>query len=397
MCIVHTHRSGTGAVSLQLLAAGLREERLDELVDESMRRLLADEPAYARADRAELRVQMTRTIGLALTRLAGRAIPADLSSAAYESGQLRAAQGIELAAVLHSFRIDLRVLWQAVIHAAIEGGGADHAFVEGLVEVWEAVEANIADVVDGYRDAAERLARGAEEVRAAAFDRLLERGGHDGTVVVEAARLLELSPDARHLCLVARPGGAAPGAMNAVRARLRREGVRAHLQWAGAELLGVIEVADPDRDHEMLGRLIELRDVPCGLAEARGLGEVARGLRLARAAARGADGPRLLRGHWGSAALAADAELAESLVETVLGPLDRLAEPARTAVLETLEACFAGDGSVADIAARTFRHRNTVRRRLQDVVELTGLDPRRPADAALLALALQGRATARRA
>jgi len=49
---------------------------------------------------------------------------------------------------------------------------------------------------------------------------------------------------------------------------------------------------------------------------------------------------------------------------------------------------FAGSGSVKEVAARSFCHRNTVLNRLRRFSALTGRDVTRPADAAVVLLAL---------
>jgi DNA-binding PucR family transcriptional regulator len=50
---------------------------------------------------------------------------------------------------------------------------------------------------------------------------------------------------------------------------------------------------------------------------------------------------------------------------------------------------YAASGSVADVAARLYCHRNTVRSRLQRFAELTGRDVTVPTDAAVVLLAMQ--------
>jgi carbohydrate diacid regulator len=67
----------------------------------------------------------------------------------------------------------------------------------------------------------------------------------------------------------------------------------------------------------------------------------------------------------------------------LVGPLD-----ARADLLETLEVFFQENGSPASSAARLAIHRNTLAYRLDRVLQLTGLDPRRFDDAVQLRLAL---------
>jgi DNA-binding PucR family transcriptional regulator len=124
-----------------------------------------------------------------------------------------------------------------------------------------------------------------------------------------------------------------------------------------------------------------------------GLAAVPRGVRLARAVIPSLTRPgvQLLESDWPSVIVSSNEELARALADQVLGPLLALPENDRTAVFETLEAFVEGAGSVAEIAAQTLRHRNTVRNRLQTVERVTGLSLSRPRDVAAITLAMAWR------
>ena len=83
-------------------------------------------------------------------------------------------------------------------------------------------------------------------------------------------------------------------------------------------------------------------------------------------------------------------DLATALSLDALGPLDRLASAERDRLLQTARG-YLDSGSVATCAAELCCHRNTVLNRLRRVEQLTGLDLARPADAALLGVALAAR------
>lgn len=78
--------------------------------------------------------------------------------------------------------------------------------------------------------------------------------------------------------------------------------------------------------------------------------------------------------------LAGDATLGDRIdfVRRVLGPV--LALPDAEAMLEILDAWHEGSGRAADVARRVHRHENTVRKRLDRIEVLTGLDVQVPAD-----------------
>jgi sugar diacid utilization regulator len=94
-----------------------------------------------------------------------------------------------------------------------------------------------------------------------------------------------------------------------------------------------------------------------------------------------------VRDNWLHAVTAANAELSEALHSAVFRPLDTLTGHERNGILETVGDLVAHGGTIADIAARTFRHRNTVRKRLSVFASLTGLDFAVTSDLATAAIA----------
>jgi DNA-binding PucR family transcriptional regulator len=83
-------------------------------------------------------------------------------------------------------------------------------------------------------------------------------------------------------------------------------------------------------------------------------------------------------------ALAGDGHARRHLVEEIYLPLVQ----ARGALAETLGAWLHTGASIEGTARVLFCHANTVRYRLKQVSELTGLDPRHPRDAFTLEIAL---------
>jgi hypothetical protein len=370
------------------VAQSLLETKVEYLIDMSVARLLEDETGYQSINIADLRQQMQRTLTLALMRLSRLPIPSSLASAAYETGQLRAYQNLELSSVLHSFRIDLRILWETIVkEAKVLGLDTSPEFAEGLVEVWEAVEANIADVVEGYRRAADRVNRREEEIRGAAFERLLLDGERDDSVVAESSRALNFPIDGKYLCIVGAFPAPNPDVLNRTLARLNQRKISSHFSWEVGELVGVIQV--PATAEEALHHLDDLQRFTCGVFDVDSLKSVPRGIRLARAVIRGSDQPgvRHLRRSWRGAFASVDSELSDSLASHVFAPVEALPSADRNACFETLAAYVVSDGTVADISRITYRHRNTIRKRLQQLESVTGLDLSRPADITTMSLA----------
>lgn len=377
------------------VARRLLDEHLDDLTDLAIARLTADEPEYAqsRVSHSDLRRSMARTLALALTRVVGDEIPYELQTAASEVGRLRAEQGLSLPALLHSYRIDLRILWEAIIREGRAAGLTSHEdLLESSIVVWEAVEANIAEVVDAYRQAREDMSKSLDVLRGRAFEKLVLVGESDVTAPREAARRLELAPDARYLVIVGDDVPVDHAIAVSASARLSGRGLRSYFGWIGDALIGVVLLAGR-RPEDVVSSLSSLEEWNCGAAVVDGLAAVPRGVRLARAVIPTLTQPgvHLLETGWLSVMVSSNEELARALADQVLGPLLALPENDRAAVFETLEAFVEGSGSVTEIATRTFRHRNTVRNRLQTAERVTSLSLSKPRDVAAIALAMAWR------
>lgn len=381
------------ASQLRAIALHLLDERLDEITATAVARVQADEPAYAGSlvSQADLNRYMRRTLAVALIRVLGEPIPDHLVTAPSEVGRLRAEQGLALSALLHSYRIDLRILWEAIIsEGRARGYAGDKAFLDSCILVWEAVEANIAEVVEAYLRTEEALSRQLNAVSAKAFERLVMQAEGDASVVREAARSLRLLTEGTYLVLVADGVPSSLETLVASTARLEARRMSFHFGWVGEELVGVVLLADRTAE-EVVALLHPLSSWKCGAAVVDGLARVPRGTRLARMVTQSVVGPgvHLLSSHWSAALLAANHELAEALADDVLRPLVALPPHERAAVFETLEAYLDGEGSMAEVAVRTLRHRNTVTNRLNTVERVTGLSLSKPKDIATLALAMQ--------
>ena len=376
-------------------ARRLLDEQLEELVSLAVSRVHADEPEYrqSQVSQQDLKRSMRRTLALALIRVTGDPIPDELQTAASEVGRLRAEQGLSLPALLHSYRIDLKILWEALFaEGQAEGVSSGKGLLDAWILVWEAVEANTTEVVDAYRMTKEDIAKSLDVLRARAFERLLESGDTDPWAVREASKRLRIPEDGRFLVLVAEDVPVDHGLLVSATARVRARGMPSYLNWVGDDVVGVVELGGRPPE-AALAHLEALGSWKCGAAAVDGLREVPRGVRLARAVIRSLDGPRLrlLEVDWPAVMVHADEELAGALAQNVLGPLLALPDSDRAAVFETLDAYVRGSGSVAEVAAETLRHRNTVRNRLQTVERVTGLSLARPRDLAAITLAMSWR------
>jgi DNA-binding PucR family transcriptional regulator len=135
-----------------------------------------------------------------------------------------------------------------------------------------------------------------------------------------------------------------------------------------------------------------LAGVPCGVGPlAHGLAGVPRSARIAGEiidVSAGTAGPRELADAWLPLAAARLTDTASELVRAELGGLAEVPARERERLLAAVRA-YAATGSVAEVAARLYCHRNTVLNRLRRFAELTGRDVTVPRDAAVVLLALQ--------
>jgi PucR-like helix-turn-helix protein/diguanylate cyclase with GGDEF domain len=379
--------------AIRLVAGRLLDTSLETLVHRAVERLRADEPEYATSEvsRSDLVNMMRKTLALALTRAAGRPIPPAIVDAAAEAGRVRARQRLPLPALLHAFRIDLRILWEAVIDEGRSIGlTANESFVESSVLLWEAVERNTAEMVDSYRSTEHDLALHLDELRHAAFEHLIGPGEGDPAAVKDAARRLDLPVEGRTLVVVAEDVPHRHEASRMAATRLRSLGLPHYQGWRPDELCVLAHLGDRCAE-DVLPTLHSLGAWRCGAAIADGLAKVPQAVRLARSVIGAMTGPglRLLNSAWTATIVNADNELGGALAQEVLGNLLALPEHERAAMLETLETYLDSDGSVLEVATKIYRHRNTVRNRLQSIERITGLCLSRPRDLATLALAME--------
>lgn len=368
-------------------ARRLLDVRLPEIIERAVAQTIHDEPAYSGGpvSRDDLRYHMDRTMRLAMTRLAGDDAPEGLRSAALDVGRIRAHQGVPLSSVLHAFRIDLKTLWEALIAEGRAVGADTRAgFLErSSLMVWETVEINTEEVVQGYQ-----VAQGnREEIRSAAFEQLLLDGDDDPSTVDYAARILDLSAVGHYFCVVGAFPIPRPELIAECTAALSRGGNSFYFNWFAQELRGIVHVAN--RHDDVLTDLGALGEHVCAVIDVDGLAGVPRAIRLARMAVGGRVDPgvRRVRDTWLHAVASANTELSRALHAAVFHPLGAVTEHERNGIIETVGDLVQHGGTIADIAARTFRHRNTVRKRLRVFTTLTGFDPFQTGDLATVAIA----------
>jgi len=302
-------------------------------------------------------------------------------------GEQRARQGVPLDALLQAARVDFRVVWAALVRRAGDEGRAQ--LVNSAYYVWEVVEHHVTGIMTAYQRTVLEMGRRTEDERRLWFSRLLDSGGRNPTVVQDAARALGFQVSGHFLCAVTPGGGEA--SLRGVANALRNLGAPLQQQAVASDMVLVVQLS-PRLTREAV--LAQLQGTPCGVSsEVTGLTEVPRAVTLATATARvlppDAGEPQRLEDSWLDVLVHRAGDLGRDLAADVFGGLHAGAPPAEVdRLLETVQTHLSGSGSVADTAAALYCHRNTIQQRLNRFAELTGRDPRRPEDAALVVLAL---------
>lgn len=342
-------------------------------------------PPYGRGvvptDRLETDAHLT--FDYLLRRLAGQPVPERLLATGPSIGRDRARRGVPLNDLLTAVRLDFRVLWAALRECA---DPADEALLVARAEdVWNVVEEYSTQIQVSYQAEAAVLARERMGERTMLVAALLSSAVPDPDEVARVAVALDVDVDADLLVAAASPASGLR--LRQAADRLAADGRMVHVQSTGRH---VVLLARWDGGTGAPVRAV-LAGVPCGVGPlAHGLAAVPRSARLAGELVDvlpDLGGPRELFDAWLPLAAARLADTAGELVGAELAGLADAAPRERHRLLETVRA-YAATGSVAEVAARVYCHRNTVLNRLRRFAELTGRDVTVPTDAAVVLLAL---------
>ncbi|QIX25437.1 PucR family transcriptional regulator [Nocardioides sp. JQ2195] len=379
-----------------------RTRSLLQLTERLVATILHDNPAYAAGavvPREDLhdscRDNIVRVLELLALRVAGDSAPVTgpYFDAARATGSRRAEQGLPLDDVLRSFRVGGRLIWEDLIAQAGPVGmlDGDDLRIVGT-ELWHVVDDTSAQVAEAYHSTQRLQVRADEQRRAVIWEALLSGRGTDAAFVLEAARVLGLSPHGTVAVAVVDQPTVDRAATARITRRLAARGVASTWQHRSGSQVGVLELTTSD-----LGASVEVLGgwgVPVGLSSVVGglaatgsaLGEAMLALRTV---APGSPGVALYQERLPEALLLTSPEVADRLVQLWLGPLLDLPAREGETLLETLECWIAAGGSASRTATLVPCHRNTVVNRIRRVVDLTGHELLEGAPPVELSLALR--------
>ncbi len=375
---------------------GLVSETLETLVDSFLHRVMADE-AYSRSAITvdDLRTSSLRTFTALLESLAAtNGHDAELERIAIDLGKRRAQQGIALDSLMKAVRLDFSVLWSALCEDSIQ---ADPRLLVARTErVWQTVDRYALHVQEHYLHELALIQQENADLEGHYIGLLLGSVAPTEVELKRIAGALQVpSGVGFKVAVVARLDGPI------VRRRLPSRGttsVRYFAYDAGRHTV-VFWTCPPDEFHALSAREAAVFDgMACGLAPpAAHLGgvrsAVAAGHEIMTDLPMGSSGIMTLGDRWVSIARhqldAIGCELAQ-LIDPLLAGCP---PPERERIIETVND-FLETGSLVETSGRLFCHRNTVVNRLRAFERLTGIDLKKPKEAALAVVALRGPARA---
>ncbi|MCD0448742.1 helix-turn-helix domain-containing protein [Actinocorallia sp. API 0066] len=365
-------------------------DRVDEIGATVYREIMTSNQVYADMDEAlreDVREFSARTVTEQLTCMASGVRVS--TATARDNACRRARQGVPIDALLHAYRIGYRVVWEALVAEAktLPDLSLDE-FSRASTVMWALADLTSEVVNAVYRETMVAASRDDERQRLLLLDALFEGRVADWALLGGTGQALGLPARGPYLSVVA----SRDDDPTRLERALLRHGLSSAWRPRPDRLEGIVAVPrahDPELALEQLDTLVSSQ---AGLSPSYdALRETAQSLRLAALAKAAlpvkARGATTLDADPIAALVAATPDLAARLVTTHLRPL--LDHPDSAPLLETLEAWLETGGSTADVAARLYYHRNTVRNRLDRIEHLTGLSLTTPSHTAALYTALK--------
>lgn len=380
--------------TLQLLSQqtlGHADDLLDGLVDLLVQ---AEQPGfYDEESTADLRVAVGEGLVVLLEVLAGTRSLDEALEVPRATGRRQVQQALPLEGALRSYRLTGAWLWDHLVaQARASGSPVGDALLDGASEVWRVVDLFCTVTAEAFRAEEGQLRERDERIRAGVLGALLEGRGADPQFARDATHALGVPLGGPFACVVGVAHRPDEPALDNPRQRLRSAGTASAWTTVAGSDVGLVALGARRLDavRELLLPAVRGR---VGMSPAFAeLADLPRARHLADLAARTpGDGPavRLLQDDPVSG-LVVDAPVAAAVLhECSIGRLLAADAPDGPALLATLRAFLAAEGSLSDAAKASFVHRNTMLYRLNKIEKLTGLSVRSLHDQVVWVLALK--------
>ncbi|APU14448.1 MULTISPECIES: PucR family transcriptional regulator [Actinoalloteichus] len=369
------------ADSVEQITRSLAQTRLADvpvLTERLLAAIFTDNPDwtdYRPVPRDDLRDGCRRYLGQVLRVLCGEVESAE-DDVATAIGRDRAEQGVPLAAMLRTFRLGGRIVWEALVEQAQIDGAEPDVMLRVATSMWTVIDELSSRLSTSYRDTELERLRSDEQRRHALVEGLLNGQARDAGFAQRTAKELDLPTGGRYLVIVAEARTDGGFALRGQKQALDSLHLRSVWQVRADTLVGL--VALERRDEELA--LDRLRPLARGRVAASpavaGLAELGTGHQLALTtlgtAPPGETGLFSLAERFPEALLVQAPDLARRLVDSQFGPVLELPKRERDMLLGTLACWLEEDCSAANAAVRLHCHRNTVLNRLQRISTLIG-------------------------
>ncbi|WP_185845587.1 CdaR family transcriptional regulator [Kibdelosporangium aridum] len=331
--------------------------RLDALVDRLVARIRDAVPEYATIPDHVLRRGNRQIVAAAVGHLRDGCLPdtAELRQIT-EVGADRARQGISVAAVLAAYRVSGEEFWKVLSAEAHERGASDSALLSTVEFVWQWLDVVTVAAAAAHREA--ELCSYGDALRA-----LLTHPGASTHL-----RQLGLDPAGKYAAVRGRP---APGI---TASNLREHGLVVAVD--NREVLGLVsgpDVIEPWFGTFGIGPLVAVADLHMSYLTAGRV--LVAALRLGLTGAHRLDTLRL------TYIAATEQQMTHILSSRIIAPLSAKG-PYGADIWRSVLSYIDNGMCVADAAVALHVHPNTLRHRLAQFTELTGVSLRDPADLA---------------
>lgn len=319
-----------------------------------------------------------------LAEIGGTGVPVDVENISEQVGHSRAMRGIPLSDVLAAIRLDFRVIWDALL---VHLGTEDSLLLtESVPRIWEAIERHSQEVTQAYTLTQQSMTHARHDETRLWFSRLIETGGSNHVLNVRACESLGYHPQGEFTVITR--SLLQDETLEQISSELVRRGHVSHCQPVEG---GTVIVAQLDEatDPGIAGVIDAIDHAVTVLGPITGVHLMPAAVRLVcaiRTLLPTQTGNTRVEDYWSLAALCSPTDSARILRARYLAPLHKLPANERVA-LEHTGASYIETGSIAETARLGFFHRNTVTNRLECIEMLTGLNLRRPRDAAIWLLA----------